>query len=101
MTGVQVGIEFDRVLTGAGRIGEAAETFQQVGRQVGGLPAAAAPRQRASELLDRFLTAFSGALGVVERELAGHADALEATVSSYQRAEETLIAGWRVPGMGA
>lgn len=100
MSDIRAGIDFDMVRAGANRIAEAAGTFGQQGQQVRGVPAAAAPRRQATDLLDRFIEAFSGALRTVESELTDHSSALTATVDSYQRAEE-LLRNWHVPGLGA
>jgi len=96
----RAGIDFDVVRAGADRIGQAAGVFEQGCRQVGGLPPAAAPRQQATDLFDRFIEALAGAIRTAESELTHHSSALASTVDSYQRAEE-LLRNWHVPGLEA
>lgn len=100
MSGTQAGMDFDMMRAGAGRIGQAADVFEQGFRQVGGIPPAAAPRPEATELLDRFIEALSGALRAAQGELSQHSTALSATADSYQQAEEVL-AHWNIPGWSA
>ena len=97
---VQAGIDFGLVQAGADRIGQAAEAIGEAGRQVGGVPPAAAPRQQATDLLDRVIEALARALQIAETELTHHSSALTSTVNSYQQTEE-LLAQWHVPGWGA
>lgn len=100
MSGTRAGLDFDMMRAGASRIGQAADTFEQGFRRVGGIPSAAAPQPLATELLERFIEALSGALRVAQGELSQHSTALTATVDSYQQAEEVL-AHWNVPGWSA
>jgi hypothetical protein len=98
MSDVRAAMDFDMVRAGADRIGQAAQAFEQGGRQVGGVPPAAAPRQQATDLLDRFIEAMAGAFRVAESELTHHSTALAATLDSYQQAE-AVLANWHVPGL--
>jgi hypothetical protein len=97
---VHAGIDLGPVQAGAERIGQAAEAIGQAGRQVGGVPPAAAPRQQATDLLDRVIEALARALQIAETELTHHSSALTSTANSYQQTEE-LLAQWHVPGWGA
>ena len=98
MTGVRAGFDLVALQAGAAEIGHAGGLFSQASGQVGGTPRAAAPLN-ADELLDRLLTAVSGALGRAARELDSVGASLSTTVASYENAEKVL-ANWNVPGAG-
>lgn len=98
MTGVRAGFDLGALQAGAAEIGHAGGLFSQASGQVGGTPRAAAPLN-ADELLDRLLTAVSGALGRAARELDGFGSGLSTTAASYEHAEKVL-ANWNVPGAG-
>jgi hypothetical protein len=94
----RVGFDVSALQAGGAEIGYAAGLFGQASGQVGGTPRAAAPLN-ADELLDRLLTAVSGALGRAARELDGIGAGLSGTAASYDNAEKVL-ANWNVPGGG-
>jgi hypothetical protein len=98
MSGVRAGFDLDALQAGAAEIGHAGGLFGQASGQVGGTPRAAAPLN-ADELLDRLLTAVSGALGRAAHELDGVGAGLSSTAASYANAEKVL-ANWNVPGGG-
>jgi hypothetical protein len=94
----RVGFDLGALQAGAAEIGHAGSLFGQASGQVSGTPRAAAPLN-ADELLDRLLTAVSGALGRAARELDGVGVGLSSTAASYEDAEKVL-ANWNVPGGG-
>ena len=94
----RVGFDLGALQAGSAEIGHASGMFSRASGQVGGTPRAAAPLN-ADELLDRLLTAVSGALGRAARELDGVGAALSSTTASYENAEKVL-ANWNVPGGG-
>lgn len=100
MNQIRAGIDFDALNAGAGHIGQAAEAFFEAAGRVGGLPPAAAPRQQATDLLDRVIDAMAGAFRAVQTELSHHSAGLTTTAASYRQAEETL-AHWQIPGWGS
>ncbi len=98
MTEARAGFDIGALQAGAAEISHASGLFSQASGQVGGTPRAAAPLD-ADELLDRLLTAVSGALGRAARELDGLGAGLSTTAASYQNAER-ILANWNVPGAG-
>lgn len=98
MTEVRAGFDIGALQAGAAEIRHASGLFGQASGQVGGTPRAEAPLN-ADELLDRLLTAVSGALGRAARELGGVGAGLSSTAASYEDAEKVL-ANWNVPGGG-
>ena len=92
----RVGVDFDALNTGAGRIGQARDLFGQFGGQVGSTPGAAAPDPGVTALLDRLLESIAGALHKAASELDDLSAGLAATASGYEQLEQVL-SNWNVP----
>jgi hypothetical protein len=98
MTEVRAGFDLGALQAGAAEIGQTSDLFDQAARQIGGAPRAAAPLN-ADQLLDRLLTAVSGALSQAAHELDGIGTGLSSTTATYENAEK-ILANWNVPGGG-
>ena len=92
----RVGVDFDALNTGAGRIGQARDLFGQFAGQVGATPGAAAPDPSATALLDRLLESVVGGLHKAASELDDLSAGLAATASGYEQVEQVL-SNWNVP----